>query len=72
MLLERLPSSERKVRLLRVTAANLSDLMGPGQQLSLELEPASAKQRRLTEAVDRIQARFGKGAIRPASLLTSS
>ncbi|HWR21760.1 MAG TPA: hypothetical protein VN444_07880, partial [Verrucomicrobiae bacterium] len=66
-----LPSS-RKVRLLGVTASRLSDLRGPGRQLSLELDPAGAKQRRLTEAVDRIQARFGKGAIRPASLLSSS
>jgi hypothetical protein len=46
--------------------------MGSGQQLSLEINPAGAKQRRLTEAVDRIHARFGKGAIRPASLLASS
>ena len=72
MLLERLPSSGRKVRLLGVAASSLSDLRGSGEQLSLELDPVSAKQRRLTEAVDRIQARFGKGAIRPASLLTSS
>ena len=72
MLLERLPSSGRKVRLLGVTASRLSDLMGSGQQLSLELNPVGAKQRRLTEAVDRIHARFGKGAIRPASLLASS
>lgn len=71
MLLERLPSSGRKVRLLGVTASRLSDLMGSWQQLSLELNPAGAKQRRLTEAVDRIHARFGKGAIRPASLLAS-
>ena len=72
MLLERLPFSGRKVRLLGVTASRLSDLMGSGQQLSLELNPVGAKQRRLTEAVDRIHARFGKGAIRPASLLASS
>jgi len=72
MLLERLPFSSRKVRLLGVTASRLSDLMGSGQQLSLELNPVGAKQRRLTEAVDRIHARFGKGAIRPASLLASS
>ncbi|MDD5558414.1 DNA polymerase IV [Candidatus Methylomirabilis sp.] len=72
MLLERLPSSGRKVRLLGVTASKLSDRAGSGQQLSLELDPAGAKQRRLTEAVDRIQARFGKKAIRPASLLSSS
>lgn len=72
MLLERLPSSGRKVRLLGVTASRLSDLMGLGQQLSLALNPVSAKQRRLTEAVDRIHARFGKEAIRPASLLASS
>ena len=72
MLLERLPSSGRKVRLLGVTASKLSDRAGSGQQLSLELDPAGAKQRRLTEAVDRIQARFGKEAIRPASLLSSS
>ena len=71
MLLERLPSSGRKVRLLGVTASRLSDLMGSWQQLSLELNPVGAKQRRLTEAVDRIHARFGKGAIRPASLLAS-
>jgi len=71
MLLERLPSSGRKVRLLGVTASRLCDLRGSGQQLSLALNPVGAKQRRLTEAVDRIQARFGKGAIRPASLLAS-
>ncbi len=70
MLLERLPSSGRKVRLLGVAASRLSDLKGSGRQLSLELDPAGAKQRRLTEAVDRIQARFGKKAIRPASLLS--
>ncbi|MGB4781808.1 MAG: DNA polymerase IV [Candidatus Methylomirabilis sp.] len=70
MLLERLPSG-RKVRLLGVTASRLSDLRGSGRQLSLALNPAGAKQRRLTEAVDRIQARFGKRAIRPASLLAS-
>ena len=70
LLLERLPSG-RKVRLLGVTASRLSDLRGSGQQLSLALNPVGAKQRRLTEAVDRIQARFGKGAIRPASLLAS-
>jgi len=72
MLLKRFPSSGRKVRLLGMTALRLSDLRGTGQQLSLELNPVSAKQRRLTEAVDRIHARFGKGAIRPASLLASS
>lgn len=72
MLLERLPTLGRKVRLLGVAASRLSDLRGSGQQLALELDPAGAKQRRLTEAVDRIQARFGKGAIRPASLLSSS
>jgi hypothetical protein len=70
MMLERLPS-DRKVRLLGVTASRLSDLMRSGQQLSLDLNPVSAKQRLLTEAVDRIHARFGKGAIRPASLLAS-
>jgi DNA polymerase IV len=69
LLLERSSSVGRKMRLLGVTASNLSDLRGPGRQLSLELNPVSAKQRRLTEAVDRIQARFGKGAIGPASLL---
>lgn len=68
MLLERIPSG-RKVRLLGVTASRLSDLRGSGRQLALALDPAGAKQRRLTEAVDRIQARFGKEAIRPASLL---
>ena len=72
MLLERFPFSGRKVRLLGVTASRLSDLRGSRQQLSLELNPVGAKQRRLTEAVDRIHARFGKGAIRPASLLASS
>lgn len=72
MLLERLPSSGRKVRLLGVTVSNLSDPRGSWQQLSLELNPVSIKRRRLTEAVDRIQTRFGKGAIRPGSLLTSS
>lgn len=72
MLLERSPCSGRKMRLLGVTASHLSDLRGSGQQLSLELDPANAKQRRLTEAVDRIQARFGKGAIRPASLLSTT
>lgn len=69
LLLERSSSLGRKMRLLGVTASNLSDVRGPGRQLSLELNPASAKHRRLTEAVDRIQARFGKGAIGPASLL---
>jgi hypothetical protein len=72
MLLERLPTLGRKVRLLGVTASKLSDCAGSGQRLSLELDPSAAKQRRLTKAVDRIQARFGKKAIRPASLLTSS
>jgi DNA polymerase IV len=72
MLLERSPCSGRKMRLLGVTASHLSDRRGSGQQLSLELDPASAKQRRLTEAVDRIQTRFGKGAIGPGSLLASS
>ncbi|MDE2180086.1 MAG: DNA polymerase IV [candidate division NC10 bacterium] len=71
MLLERLPTLSRKVRLLGVTASRLSDLRGSRRQLSLELDPSGAKQRRLTEAVDRIQARFGKGAIRPASLLST-
>ncbi len=70
MLLTRCAASGRKVRLLGVTASNLSDRTGSGQQLSLTLNPVSARQRRLTEAVDRIQARFGKGAIRPGSLLT--
>lgn len=72
MLLERLPSSGRKVRLLGVAASKLSDRAGSGQQLSLELDPVGARQRRLTKAVDRIQERFGKKAIRPASLLSSS
>ena len=71
MMLERLPS-DRKVRLLGVTASRLSDLMRSGQQLSLDLNPVSAKQRLLTEAVDRIHARLGKGAICPASLLAGS
>jgi len=69
LLLERSSSVGRKMRLLGVTASNLSDLRGPGQQLALELNPTNAKQRRLTEAVDQIQARFGKRAIGPASLL---
>lgn len=72
LLLERSPSAGRKMRLLGVTASNLSDLTGSGQQLSLELDPVTDKRRRLTEAVDHIQARFGKGAIGSASLLVSS
>jgi len=69
LLLERSPSGGRKMRLLGVTASNLSDVREPGRQLSLELNPTNAKQRRLTKAVDQIRARFGKGAIGPASLL---
>ncbi|MGB4782126.1 Y-family DNA polymerase, partial [Candidatus Methylomirabilis sp.] len=55
-------------RLRRMGCVTIGEVAARSQ---LELDPAGAKQCRLTEAVDRIHARFGKRAIRPTSLLAS-
>ncbi len=70
-LLKRLPHSGRKVRLLGLVASRLSAPTVADRQLSL-FDSTSRRQRKLTEALDAIRARYGDEMIRPASLLPSS
>ena len=69
-LLERIPRSRRRVRLLGLTASKLSSATGSGNQLSL-FDPHKEKAQHLTAALDAIQAKFGSGAILRASILAT-
>ena len=64
-LLERDPVT-RPVRLIGLSAARLS--AGGTGQMDL-LDPAALRRERLARVVDRLTARFGEGAVVPATLL---
>jgi len=67
-LLDRIPFSGQKVRLLGLSASHLSTST-ERQQLSLFGETPK-RQFQLTDALDKICTRFGDSAIKPASLFT--
>ena len=67
-LLDRIPFSGQKVRLLGLSASHLST-SAEKQQLSLFGETPK-RQCQLTDALDKIRTRFGDSAIKPASLFT--
>lgn len=69
-LLEKTEAGKRPIRLLGLY---LSQLVTPGEgQLSLfDFPSEEEKAHRLYQAVDRIQERYGEGAIRPGTLLES-
>ncbi|MEE8126524.1 MAG: hypothetical protein V3T42_11965, partial [Nitrospirales bacterium] len=67
-LLDRIPFSGQKVRLLGLSASHLST-SAERQQLSLFGETPK-RQFQLTDALDKIRTRFGDSAIKPASLFT--
>ena len=67
-LLDRVPFSGQKVRLLGLSASHLST-SAERQQLSL-FEETPKRQCQLTDALDKIRTRFGDSAIKPASLFT--
>ena len=69
-LLERIPPSRKKVRLLGLTASKLSPTKESGDQLSL-FEPHPEKAQQLTTALDAIQAKFGTEMISRASVLAT-
>jgi len=67
-LLERIPLRQA----VRLIGLSVSALGPPAEgQLSL-LEPDALRRERLTRAIDRVTARFGEAALRPASLLRDS
>ena len=67
-LLDRIPLSGQKVRLLGLSASHLST-SAERQKLSL-FEETPKRQCQLTDALDKIRTRFGDSAIKPASLFT--
>ena len=67
-LLDRIPFSGQKVRLLGLSASHLST-SAERQQLSLFGETPK-RHSQLTEALDKIRTRFGDSAIKPGSLFT--
>jgi len=67
-LLDRIPFSGQKVRLLGLSASHLSTSAESGQ-LSLFGE-TQERHSQLTEALDKIRTRFGDNAIKPGSLFT--
>jgi len=67
-LLDRIPFSGQKVRLLGLSASHLST-SAESQQLSL-FEETPKRHFQLTDALDKIRTRFGDSAIKPASLFT--
>lgn len=67
-LLDRIPFSGQKVRLLGLSASHLST-SAERQQLSLFGETPK-RHFQLTDALDKIRTRFGDSAIKPASLFT--
>ena len=67
-LLDRIPFSGQKVRLLGLSASHLST-SAERRQLSLFGETPK-RQCQLTDALDKIRTRFGDSAIKPASLFT--
>ncbi len=69
-LLERVPRSRKKVRLLGLTASTLIPTKESGGQLSL-FEPAPEKTQQLTTALDAIQEKFGIEVISRASVLAT-
>ena len=69
-LLERIPRSKKRVRLLGITASKLSPTKESGSQLSL-FEPHPEKAEQLTTALDAIQAKFGADVISRASVLAT-
>ncbi len=66
-LFKRVPQSEKKVRLLGLTASKLFPSSRAGNQLSLFNGPQE-KTRKLTSAVDAIQEKFGPSSIARASV----
>ncbi len=68
-LLNRIPKSKKKVRLLGLTASKLSDTNQSGNQLSLFYSEGE-KERQLTATLDELQTKFGEDVIARASLLT--
>ena len=69
-LLERIPRSRKKVRLLGLTASILIPTKESGGQLSL-FEPSPEKAQQLTTALDAIQEKFGTDVILRASVLAT-
>lgn len=69
-LLERIPRSKKKVRLLGITASKLTPTEESGDQLSL-FEPSPEKAQQLTTALDAIQEKFGTDVISRASVLAT-
>ncbi len=69
-LLERIPRSKKRVRLLGITASKLTSTKESGSQLSL-FEPSTEKTQQLTTALDAIQEKFGTDVISRASVLAT-
>lgn len=60
------------IRMITITGANLTDVEGAGEQLSLFAPPDDAgreKRERLETAIDGIREKFGQAAIGPAGVL---
>jgi DNA polymerase-4 len=68
-LLEKTAAGQRPVRLLGVSLSNLETAGGQRQPSLFGEDQGSQRQGRLNRALDRIQERFGEGAIRPGTLL---
>ncbi len=69
-LLERIPHTEKKIRLLGLTASRLSSAKKSESQLSL-FAPHPEKAQQLTSVLDTIQEKFGTDMISRASILTT-
>jgi DNA polymerase-4 len=67
LLLRRIKTKERKVRLVGLSAGKLVGVGDEPHQLGLF--ESEDKKRRLNRTVDEVTKRFGKGSIRRASLL---
>ena len=68
-LLEKIPNSRKKVRLLGITVSNLLSLDSPLHQLKLFDSSGTDKNGRVESVVDQIKERFGEEAITRAALL---
>ena len=68
-LLEKTEAGRRPVRLLGISLSNLNDPPGSRQPDLFEPLEASARQKRLNRALDRIHGRFGEESVLPGTLL---